>query len=251
MNGKQSPKIKGKHRSGTEIEMSSSWIRDRWKVLAGSAVLLVAVVVGIAVSSSGGSGRADASDVQPVDEHFAVFREQLVPTGVSSLPAKSQQWLRAIQVSSAQAEQLAAGTDQARSSQPMVEERTSVSALTTVGPVGDGSTVAVAVVGQNVCAFDEGPGIGECANQNLALAGRAFSAVPVGCDNYRVLGLMPDGVSDLSVTTPSGTTGSVAVSSNIYEATLPAERTTLVSKDPPVEVELPLDQYAAMNDACN
>lgn len=67
-----------------------------------------------------------------------------------------------------------------------------------------------------------------------------------------VVGVMPDGVEELSIA--SGAKGDaerpIPVVSNIYHAKLGTSKTTLTSADGSVKVTLPLDWYASDNDAC-
>jgi hypothetical protein len=58
---------------------------------------------------------------------------------------------------------------------------------------------------------------------------------------------MPDGVSSLEV---EASGNDIPVMSNVYEATLSAENTTLTSQNFSVEVVLPLGDYASMNPGC-
>jgi hypothetical protein len=119
----------------------------------------------------------------------------------------------------------------------------------------DGTEVTVAAVGGNICAFLAG-GAGGCDDGQRVAAGQLFSAEPVGCDGYRVLGVAPDGVADIAV--DSQADGSVdvtlPVTSNVYVGTLDPVQTVVTGLDeagePLYSVGIPLDSYASMNEAC-
>lgn len=118
--------------------------------------------------------------------------------------------------------------------------------------LGNGDRAAVAISGQRVCVSDLDSQAGTCGNAELATEGRAFVAVPAGCGHYEVLGLVPDGVESLAV--DEGGDGTVdrvlEVGGNVYSATLLATATVISSSDGAVDVTLPLDWYAADNEAC-
>jgi len=188
--------------------------------------------------NGGGQDRAGATTVQTVAQQFRVFSQGAAAP--DSLPEKAQQWLASIQGSQS--------AHLAEESQSATAENSEVSALAAVQG-SDGSSIYVAALGQDtICTLNETSETGVCANEHLAETGNAFSATPIGCDAYSVIGIMPDGVSSLSI---NGGDGTIPVASNVYEATLSAKDTVLTSEDPAIQVELPLVEYASMNSACN
>lgn len=229
----------------------SSLFQHKRSVLAVMAAFLLAVGAAAIVVNGSSQSRADASTAQPVTEQFAVFSQGAIPVSPSSLSGKAQLWLESIQGN--QRTRLAAEASQTSgdsSAQEAADEGSSLSSLTTVER-GDGTTVVAALGKEMICAFDEGSELGTCAAAGLAEAGGAFTAAPEGCNAYRVFGVMPDGVTSLTAKTAgSDAVREIAVSSNVYEATLSAEETVLTSENPSVEVALPLGEYAGMNSAC-
>jgi len=119
----------------------------------------------------------------------------------------------------------------------------------------DGTEVTVAAIGEDICAFLAG-GVGGCDDGKRVAAGQSFSAEPIGCDGYRVLGIAPDGVTEIAI--DSQADGSVdvtlPVTSNVYVGTLDPVQTVATGLDeagePRFSVGIPLDSYAAMNEAC-
>ena len=226
----------------------SSLFQQKRSLLAVMAVFLLAVGAAAIIANGTSQSRADASTAQPVTEQFAVFSQGAAPVSPSSLSDKAQVWLETIQGN--QRARLAAEASRASSDSSAAVDGSSLSALATAEG-GDGITVVAALGKETICAFDEGSELGTCAAAGLAEAGGAFTAAPEGCDAYRVLGVMPDGVTSLTAKTAgSDAVKEIPVSSNVYEAILSAEETVLTSENPSVEVALPLDEYAGMNPAC-
>jgi hypothetical protein len=116
-----------------------------------------------------------------------------------------------------------------------------------------GQSIVLAKVSETVCVFLENS-LSSCADQALAADGRVFTAAPVGCSTYRVLGLMPDGVTAVEVGAEFKYQERVPVFSNAYVATLPAEKMTLRALDESgavvFEIPVPLGEYAALNPSC-
>lgn len=101
-----------------------------------------------------------------------------------------------------------------------------------------------------LCAGIRG-GLGNCLGIDQAAEGLAFSAAPSSpstCGTYDVFGIMPDGIASLDMDRggDGSTDGSILITSNVYEATLPPVRTVLASENEKVRVVLPLDTYAEM-----
>jgi hypothetical protein len=200
------------------------------------AVTLLAVGAAVIATTGGNQSRAAASTVQPVTQRFGVFRQNTLPISPGSLSDKAQQWLASVQ---------ATQQGGAQEASQDAEELPVASVVATGG--GDKATVVAALGNDEICALDESSEVGTCATADLAGAGHAFSAAPAGCDAYHVIGFMPDGVSSLEV---EASGNDIPVMSNVYEATLSAENTTLTSQNFSVEVVLPLGDYASMNPAC-
>lgn len=215
---------------------------SRHKLLPlGVLALLAAIAFAIAMNG-GGQDRAGATATETVEQQFQVFSQGAETP--DTLPEKAQQWLASIQ--SNQSARLAE-----ESSQSVAADNSEVSALAAVEGSEGSSVLVAALGGETICTLNETPEIGVCASKQLAEAGHAFSATPVGCDAYSVIGIMPDGVSSLSINSSGGgSDGAIPVESNVYEATLSAEDTVLTSEDPAIQVELPLGEYANMNPAC-
>lgn len=116
-----------------------------------------------------------------------------------------------------------------------------------VADLASGDTALVAATGQFLCVA-EIDGQASCGDADQAKSGDVFGATPAGCDAYRVVGLVPDGVDELVV---SGQDASIPVTDNVYSATLAAVDTALASQDGSVSVDLPLGWYAKDNSGCN
>lgn len=125
-----------------------------------------------------------------------------------------------------------------------------------VGVAGSGrNETTVVAAGGVICAFLV-HGIGGCDDRERVEAGQSIGAEPIGCDAYRVLGVVPDGVTKILV--DSGSDGTidttVPVESNVYIAVLKPAYTTAVGVGPSGQtqftVEVPLDYYASTNGAC-
>ncbi|HET7121534.1 MAG TPA: hypothetical protein VFI17_09845 [Solirubrobacterales bacterium] len=197
------------------------------------------MAVGAAIIATTGSSqsRADASTIQPLTQRFAVFSQNALPASPGSLSEKAQLWLASVRAN----QQVRLDAEA-----PQKAEELSVTSLATI-ETGDRATVVAALGDDEICALDEASEVGTCATADLAEAGHAFSATPAGCDAYHVIGFMPDGVSSLEV---EASGEEIPVTSNVYDATLSAEDTTLTSQQSSVEVVLPLGEYANMNPAC-
>lgn len=114
----------------------------------------------------------------------------------------------------------------------------------------NGRDVTVAAIGGAICAF-LAHGIGGCDDVRRVVAGQSFGAEPIRCRGYRVLGVVPDGISRIAV--DSGDDGSVDVTlpviSNVYLGILEPAATVATGLDtsgnPRFKVEFPLDYYAS------
>ncbi|HET8813975.1 MAG TPA: hypothetical protein VFM51_03365 [Solirubrobacterales bacterium] len=124
-----------------------------------------------------------------------------------------------------------------------------------VVPRSDGGDVTLAAMGESICAFLT-EGIGGCDEGQRVIAGQSFSAEPVGCDGYRVLGVVPDGVAHIAIDGhgDGSVDATLPVESNVYVGVLDPVRTIAMgiseSGDSRFSVDLPLDYYASTNEAC-
>lgn len=187
---------------------------------AGLLVVLALVLIGSRAESTHAAGPA---------QKFAVLADAGAPGQVESAKAKS--WATRLETPPG-----GGGT---------------VSALA-VTHLPNGDEAGVATAGTEVCVADLAKGSGTCGALSQATSGGSFVATPEGCGNYYVVGLAPDGVNTLSV--DIGADGAVdrkiPVKANTYSVSLPSVETALSSSDGLVQVNLPLDWYAADNDAC-
>lgn len=178
------------------------------------------------------SGKSDATEAPSMADNFGVL-QPASPSAVQALPDGSQEWLGNLPEYGGPA-----------------EEPSEVGVADT--PAGE-----VAVVGaeESICVYDPGESMSNCAGSGLAASGQVYTASPVfdaspnGCADWQILGLMPDGVTSLTVDAAGGNgPATIPVTDNVYTATLPPVPTTLSSGD--ISVEIPLDQFAAGNTAC-
>lgn len=113
--------------------------------------------------------------------------------------------------------------------------------------------VSVAEVGEEVCAFQMHE-IGSCADEAEIAMGRIFTATPVGCHGYDVLGIVGNDVESIQVSPDGEANYSLGVNENIYLGTFKAVRTLIEGLDASGNTVftnlLPLDEYRAQNDAC-
>jgi hypothetical protein len=110
--------------------------------------------------------------------------------------------------------------------------------------------ITVATVGGAICAF-LARGIGGCDDVQRVTAGQAFGAEPVQCEGYRVLGVVPDGVSSIAIDYGDDSTvdATLPVIDNVYVGVLEPVLTVATgldeSGDPRFTLELPLSYYAS------
>ncbi len=113
-----------------------------------------------------------------------------------------------------------------------------------------GGDVTVAAIGGAICAFLAG-GIGGCDDGERVAAGQSFGAEPVACGRFRVLGVVPDGVTDIAI--DYGDDGSIdldlPVTSNVYMGILEPVLITAEGRDESGDtrfvLEMPLFYYAS------
>ena len=133
------------------------------------------------------------------------------------------------------------------------DESAEVEALGEAEVPGNG-TVSVAAIGEEICAF-EPVGAGNCAGEEEIVDGDIFTATPINCSTYEVLGIVGDEVSSILVNPRQGPPYTVEVHDNIYLSQFAAERTHITGKDASgnnvFESWLPLDEYRAHNPACS
>ena len=223
------------------------------RIILTCVTCVLAAVAIIAVSTrEGGGGSADASQPRTLRQAFGVLREASAAESSNKLSGKAEIWLASVESSQGvdRGSQIAGLGSESSIAVDASDSIASPGPVTTVED-SSGATAVVAEVNEGICALVEGSGIGLCADQALAEAGHAFSAAPSGCNAYKVVGFMPDGVSSLSVLAPSHQDPqSIPVRSNLYEVTLSAEDTVLKSDQAGVEVELPLGSYKEANPDC-
>lgn len=121
--------------------------------------------------------------------------------------------------------------------------------------IPSGDPVTVFAIDDKIC-FAAASGAGGCNLAEMVTNGEMFSATPAGC-SQRILGFMPDGVDTLLVDSSADGTidQTIPVTSNVYEAVLPAVRSVLhaplYSDHPEIKVGLPLGYYGAGNTRCH
>lgn len=197
--------------------------------------LIAATAAVVAISQTRGSSTAEATNI---DNAFAVI-EAVEENDVSALPQPVEERL----------ERMVAGYQ--------VRNHDVKAALTGLGREenSEAGSITLATIGNDVCAFLE-DGLGNCAERQFATAGRAFSAAPEGCGSYQVLGIVPDGIENVTIQRAGdgSTIANLPVGTNAYVGSLPAERLTAVGVDETgmtvFETPLPLDEYLAMNEGC-
>lgn len=114
----------------------------------------------------------------------------------------------------------------------------------------DGDDVTVAAIGGAICAFLEN-GVGGCDLKRRVTAGQSFSVEPFDCDRFRVLGVVPDGVTSIAIDSEEleEVDSTIPVTSNVYVGVLDAGETLVTGLDESgnalFEVELPLTYYAS------
>lgn len=192
---------------------------------AGGLAGIVALVI------LGGAPPATAENESADTDRFSVL-EPAGPAAIQGLSDKAQAWLALSEAA------------------PFNEGGKATSLGTTT--IGD-ATVVVAEVGTSICAFSEGTGMSACGEVDRVERGEIFAASPKGCGIYSVIGILPDGVKELSVDSGDDgkTDGTLPVVSNVYVGTLKAEETVLRSPSGDITVQLPLASYGGMNEACS
>ena len=113
-----------------------------------------------------------------------------------------------------------------------------------------GGDVTVAAIGGAICAFLAG-GIGGCDDAQRVIAGQSFGAEPAPCGQFRVLGVVPDGVTSIAI--DIGDDGDIdstlPVTSNVYVGTVDPVLITAQGRDESgatrFTLEMPLSYYAS------
>jgi hypothetical protein len=208
---------------------------ERKKMLSVGALLLACAIGAIAIVMLAQSSDATSAPTESASSTFAVL-EPATPAAMDAV------------------------SEQTKMRMDFMAMRLDVPTSEAVDEVGvvtreNGPEVTVAAIGGNICAYLAG-GIGGCDDQQRVVAGHAFGAEPVGCDGYRVLAVVPNGIEAIAV--DSGADGdvdtSLPVESNIYVGVLDPVRTLVTGLDESGEArfrtEIPLDSYASMNDGC-
>ena len=128
-----------------------------------------------------------------------------------------------------------------------------VSAIGTVTAAG-GKDVTVAVLGESLCAIQAMNTA--CGLVDDVADGRLVGARPHSCGHYWVFGLAPDGIKGIDVDQDKDgdIDGTIPVVGNVFEGVLEAAPTTVFGVDEAgqkkFETNVPLDYFAATNEAC-
>lgn len=193
-----------------------------WVAVAALALLAV-IVVALGANSSPATADSEGNPVRG----FSVL-QPATAGDVDALPANVRGWVNAT-------------SKMPFSGGPVTALGT---AKTTSG------NVYVAAIGKSVCALTGLGGLSSCGEVPMASEGKAFAAAPDGCGSYSVVGIMPDGVSELAVDRRADgqVDETIRVSGNVYQATFDAVPTVLSAEKAGISVTLPLDEYAKMSD---
>lgn len=197
--------------------------QQRKAVLVGLTGL--AVLIGVTLLLFARSDSIGASSSTPPDQALGVL-EPASSEARATLPEGARAWLGTLEESSLQA--------------PEGEE---VSGLGTASTKGSGDVV-VASIGQYVCLYAVDAGLSGC-NELAAITNGNVNVVVPGCNHHLVIGLVPDGVTHLSVITPGGAgRGSIPIVSNVYAAELDPLPTILsgaTESGRALRIDMPLD----------
>lgn len=209
----------------------------RRKKLRAAAVLALLVIGGVvaAVLISGSTDATDATvatdvSTEPLAPKFAVL-EPATPAAMGAISEEAKMRLEYM------------------ASHPDLPDPGPVSEIGVVKGSSEGE-ITVAAVGGAICAF-LAEGIGGCDDVQRVTAGQAFGAEPVRCEGYRVLGVVPDGVTSVAVDYGDDGTVDVTlpVTDNVYvgvlEPVLTVARGLDESDNPRFTVEFPLSYYAS------
>jgi hypothetical protein len=185
----------------------SSHRKTAFLVLVAAAALAAIAIVMLSAGSDSGGAETSANP----SESFSVL-ESPSAEAKAALPDKAQEWLASMETNSLpglKGEELIA--------------------------LGSASTqngeVVVADLGQNVCAYSVELAVSTCGGVNLINEGKLLAVKP-GCKSDIVIGVLPDGVTEVRVeteaeTAASGDTPVVPVTSNVYTAELEPVETVL------------------------
>jgi hypothetical protein len=114
--------------------------------------------------------------------------------------------------------------------------------------------MTVAAVGNAICVLHNQDAV--CNARESAMAGQVLGARPDGCDGYRVMGGVPDGVKQIAIDSDAdgGVDITLPVVSNVYEGHLESLHTVARGIGDAGEVlfttDIPLDYYADTSGAC-
>ncbi|MEZ5076686.1 MAG: hypothetical protein R2725_04510 [Solirubrobacterales bacterium] len=211
--------------------------RGNWYLLIGGGLVVLLLLVVLVFSDRSGAtpdtGTAVLAPDDAAAEQFSILSSPIA----SAVPAENRSGV----------DSLTEGT------LPGNSGPAEVSAVGTVRAAG-GNDVTVASVGGSVCAvhaMDSG-----CGLVDDVADGRLIGARPRSCGYYWVFGLAPDGVKEIEV--DQGKDGdidrAIPVIGNVFEGVLEAVPTSINGVDGAgktmFETNVPLDYFAATNDAC-
>jgi hypothetical protein len=191
----------------SEKELVGMSQAQRKSVVVG-LLALAALAVGVFFLLSSGSGSAGGAPESAVSgDDLSILADGSSETR-EALPAEAQAWLTRLEATE----------------NPATEKGQEISAVG-AATAPDGGEVVVAGMGGDVCAFFVDLGVSGCAPLHTVQSGEAFLVKP-GCEGHLVMGVVPDGLSDLTAKSPEGTTD-VPIASNVYVTELPPLSTSI------------------------
>jgi hypothetical protein len=200
---------------------------NRSKNLIALTFALAGVSVSLALALTVGSTEATPANAQP--KHLSVLKP-VDSEMIAALPPRAKTWLTATETT------------------PYAGGQVSLLGSTSI----EGGEIVVATVGNSTCALSLKEEVSACGETERVEDGEIFAASPSGCDAYTVIGMVPDGITELSV--DRGADGKVEatlpVVSNVYQGTFESVHTVLRNAAGGVAINLPLSSYASMNDGC-
>lgn len=211
--------------------------RSRYLLIGGC--LLAGLLLSILVLSERSGATSEAPTLaEPAESSAAKQFSVLDSSAVDSVPAENGTALNSL-------------TEVAL---PGNDGPVDVSEIGTVTAAG-GKDVTVALLGESLCAVQAMNS--SCGLVDDVAEGRLVGARPHSCGYYWVFGLAPDGVKEIQV--DQGKDGkadrTIQVVGNVFEGVLQAAPTSLTGVDgageTAFEANLPLDYFAATNEACN
>ena len=193
--------------------------------------LVLAVIGGFILSR--GSEHATAQ-AEPTEFSLAVLDQPADPEVIEQQPAVVQEQL-----------EFAVDSVESRSSGSSVE----VEALGESTIPGEG-TVSVAEISDEVCAFERS-GVGNCGEEPEINQGDIYTATPINCAKYEVLGVVGNEVATILVSPKNRPSYVIDVHENMYLGDFAAVQTVITGRDAEgntvFETVLPLDEFRQLN----